>query len=87
MVALDDGFLDCSVHSLHLAVRPWMLDLGQPVLAAVRAATHIEHMRHAPGCRSICVAWREGKLNAVIGEHSVDFAGNGPDPSHPERGG
>ena len=85
--AFEGGLLDCPIHSLHLAVHPRMLDLGQPVLDAVFAAAHIEHMRHVRGCRSNRVAWQESKLNAVIGEHGVDFVWNGPNQSHQDRGG
>jgi hypothetical protein len=33
--ALDGGFLDGSAHAFDLAIRPRMLDLGQPVLNAL----------------------------------------------------
>src|SRR5882757_7022828 len=49
VIALDGGFLDCAVHALDLTVRPRVLDLGQPVLDAVLAAAHVEHMGHVPG--------------------------------------
>ena len=48
MVAFDGGLLDRSVHSLDLAVGPWMPGFGEPVLDAVFLATHIEHVRHVP---------------------------------------
>ncbi len=67
VVAFDGGFLDGAVHPLDLTVCPWMLDLGQPVLDAILLATHVEHMRHVSGCGAICVAWREGELDAIVG--------------------
>jgi len=86
VVAFDGSFLDCPVHSLDLAVCPRMLDLCQPVLDAILLAAHVEHVRHISGCWSIGVAGREGELNAVVGEHGVDFVGNGLNQIHQERG-
>ena len=65
MVALDGCFLDCPVHPLDLAVGPGMPDLGEPVLDAVFAAAHVEHVGDVPGGRPVGVAWREGELDAV----------------------
>jgi len=79
VIAFDCRFLDSSVHALDLTIGPRMLDLGQPMFDAVLSAAHIEHMRHESRRRSIGVARREGELNAVIGEHRVDFVGNSRD--------
>src|SRR5208282_5743856 len=50
MVAFDGGFLDRPIHSLHLAICPRMLDLGQTVRNAIFLASHVEHTRHVGGC-------------------------------------
>ncbi len=39
MITFDGGFLDGAVHSLDLAVGPWMVDLGEAVLDAVFASS------------------------------------------------
>ena len=68
MIALNSGFLDRSVHALDLAVRPWMLDLGQPMFDVIFLAAHIEHMRHVSCRRAIRVARRESELDPIVGE-------------------
>src|SRR6516225_6474515 len=70
MIALNSGFLDRSVHALDLAVRPWMLDLGQPMFDVIFLAAHIEHMRHVSCRRAIRVARRESELDPIVGEKS-----------------
>ena len=77
MVALNGRFLDRAVHALDLTVCPRMLDLGQAMFDAVLAAD-IEHVRHVSSCRTISVARREGKLDAIVGEHRVDFGRERP---------
>jgi len=84
MVALNGRFLDRAVHALDLTVCPRMLDLGQAMFDAVFLAADIEHVRHVSSCRTISVARREGKLDAIVGEHRVDFVGNGRDQSFEE---
>lgn len=59
--AFDGGFFDGAVHPLDLAIRPWVLDLGEAVLDAVLAAAHVKHMRHVAGSRAISIA--VGKVN------------------------
>ena len=68
MIALNSGFFDCSVHALDLAVRPWMLDLSQPMFDVTFPAAHIEHMRHVSCRRAIRVARRESELDPIVGE-------------------
>lgn len=75
MVSLDGSFLDCPVHPFDLAVGPWVLDLGEPVLDSVFLAPHVEHVGHPCGCRAVGIARREGELDAVVGQHGVDFVG------------
>ena len=77
--AFDCGFFDGVVHPLDLAVRPQMLDLGETVLDAVLAAAHVEYMRHVAGSRAIGIARRKNELNAVVGENSKEFVGDGCD--------
>ena len=88
MIALNSGFLDRSVHALDLAVRPWMLDLGQPVFDVIFPAAHIEHMGHVSCRRATRVARRESELDPIVGENRVDLVGNRRDQSFEEdRGG
>jgi hypothetical protein len=75
VVAFDGGFLDGSVHPFDLPVGPGMLHLCQPVLDAVRAASHVEHVRHVARRWAAGVAWREGELDAVVGQDGVDLVG------------
>ena len=46
VVALDGGLLDGAVHAFDLTVGPGMFDFGEPVLDAVLAAAHVEHVGH-----------------------------------------
>lgn len=87
MIAFDDGFLDRPVHPFDLAVGPGMPDLGEPVLDAILTTTHIEHVRDVAGGGAIGVAWREGKLDAVVGQHGVGLVGYGFDQGDQEGGG
>lgn len=65
-------------------IRPGVFDLGEAVFDAVFPAVHVEHVRHVSGCRTICVAWREGELNAMsvttvwilLGTASISAIGN-----------
>jgi len=79
VIALDGSFLDRAVHAFDLAVGPRMLDLGKPVLDAVLTAAHVEHMGHVSGRWAIGVARRKRELNAVVGEHGVNFVRDGFD--------
>ena len=79
VIALDGRFLDGAVHPFDLPVGPWMIDLGEAMLDAVLAASHVEHVGHVAGRRSVRIARCEAELDAIIGEHGVDFVGNGGD--------
>src|SRR5260221_5594373 len=46
VVALDSRIFDRRFHPLDLPIRPGMLYLGEPVLDAILAAPHVEHVRH-----------------------------------------
>ena len=87
VIALDGGFLDRSVHAFDLAIRPRMLDLGQPMLNAILMAAHVKHVRYVLGRWTICVARRKRELNAVVSEYDVNLVGNGFDESHQESRG
>ena len=84
MIALDGRFLDRPVHAFDLAIRPWMLDLGQPMFDAIFPAAHIEHMRHVSCRRAVRVARRERELDAVVGENRMDLVGDSRDQSFEE---
>ena len=51
MEPFDRRVLDGAVHPLDLAVGPWVVGLGQPVLNAVRLADYVE--AHRPGVGSV----------------------------------
>lgn len=87
VIALNGGVFDGSVHAFHLAIGPGMFDFGQPVFNAVFTAAHVKHVGHECRCRPVSVAWWKGKLDAVIGQNRMDFAGNGFDESFEERRG
>ena len=79
--AFDRGLLDGSVHPLHLAIGPGMVELGEPVLDAVLGADPIEDM-----VESVFVAGPVGELDAVAGQHRVDGVGNRRDQVPQELG-
>ena len=84
VVSLDRSLLDRPVHPFDLAVGPGMSDLGEAMVDPVFGAPHVEHVGHIGGCGAIGVAWREGELDAVIGQHGVDFVWHGCDQGHQE---
>jgi len=45
VIPLDCCVLDRAVHPLNLAIGPWMVGLGQPVLNPVGIADHVEPHR------------------------------------------
>ena len=59
--AFDSRLLDCSVHSLDLAVRPGVLDLGEPAFDLVLATDPVEDV-----LEGVNVAFMVGKLNTII---------------------
>jgi hypothetical protein len=93
MVAMDSRFLDRSVHAFDpvsstgqaLAIGPWMLDLGQPVINVVSGASTLEcvtpeqlsfrsHLPDVRRCPAL-TSWLS-ELNAVVGEYRVDGVRN-----------
>ena len=79
MVSLDRRLLDRPVHPFDLPIGPGMLDLGEPVLDLVFVAAHVEHVGHVSGCGAVCVAWREGELDAIVSQDGVDCVWHGFD--------
>lgn len=65
-----------------------MIDLREPVLNAVLAASHVEHVSHLSCGRRGCVARRIAELDAAVGEHGVNLARHRLDQGDEEgRGG
>src|SRR3954470_3327022 len=88
VIALDGGLLDGAVHSLDLAIRPGMIDFGETVLDAVFSASQGEHVSDELRGGAIGIAWRQTELDAVVGEHDMDFVRHGGDQRGQElRGG
>jgi hypothetical protein len=72
IVFFDRGFLQGSIHALHLAIGPGMVGFGETVLDAIVLADAIEKM-----VEGILIAFAVSELHAVIGQHRVDFVGYG----------
>jgi hypothetical protein len=51
---------------------------------AILLAAHIEHVCHVSCRRAVRVAWWEGKLDPIVGEHRVDLVGDSRDQSFEE---
>lgn len=73
---LDGRFLDGSHHAFGLAVGPWMVWLGQPMLDAVFLADAFEDMDQPPRLAAARVL---DELDTVVGQHRVDPIGHGFD--------
>ena len=76
MIAAHRCFFQGAVHALNLAVGPGMVRFGEPVLDAVFPAAHVEHVGGVTRGWAIGISCRERELNAVIGQHGVDFVGD-----------
>jgi hypothetical protein len=85
VVAFDGRFFEGPVHSFDLPVRPGMVGFGETVFDAVFATPHGEHVRHVSRRRPIAVPGQIGELNAVVGQHRMDFIGDRLDQSFEER--
>ena len=75
MEALDRGLFDRAVHPFDLAISPWMVGFGQPVLNPVCLADHIE--AHRPGVDGVPVPRLLCELNTVVGENGVNLVRHG----------
>lgn len=73
--AFDDRLLDRPVHLLDLAVGPWMVRFGEPVLDVVGLADHVE--AHLTRLGGVAVAGLLSEMDAVIGQDRVDAVGHG----------
>lgn len=91
--ALDRGVLEGSIHALDLAVGPRVLGLGRAVVDVVTRTGKFEGM----GSEALALgdgfldqwdgrsaATRCGELDAVVGEHRVDFVGDSGDQAQQE---
>ena len=74
MKPFDRRVLDGAVHPFDLAVGPWMVGLGQPVLDAVGLADHVE--AHWPGVDAVSVPGLLCELDSVVGQDGVDLIGH-----------
>ncbi len=74
MEPFDRRVLDGAVHPFDLAVGPWMVGLGQPVLDAVGLADHVE--AHWPGVDAVSVPGLLCELDSVVGQDGVDLIGH-----------
>ena len=72
--ALDGCVLDGAVHPFDLAIRPWVVRLGQSVLDLVCLADHVE--AHLPGICGIPVPGLVGELDSVVGQDRVEAVRN-----------
>ena len=72
--AFDGRVLDCPVHAFDLAIRPGVLDLGEPVFDLMLAADALEDV-----FEGICMPFVVGELDAIIREHNVDPVRHGCD--------
>lgn len=79
VVAFDGGVLDRAIHSLDMTFGPRMIDLRAAILDAIFVASHVEHVRHLGGSRTIGVSRREAELDAVVDQNGVDLVGCGLD--------
>jgi len=77
VITLHSGFLDGSVHALDLPVGPGMVGFGVAVIDAVQKADPVKRVATKACGWPFAVLGQIGKLDTVIGEHSVDAIGNG----------
>lgn len=64
-----------------------MADLCEPMLDAVFLAAHFEHVSHKACSWTIGVAWRQAKLDAVVGQEGMDPVWHGLDERGQQRRG
>ena len=95
-ISFDGCVLDGAVHALDLPIGPWMFGFGQAMIDVRASAGEFESMRakrsplreHLLDFRRIpSLAAGIGEVNSVIGEHRVDFVGNGFDQRGQKVGG
>ena len=71
MIARDGGLLNGAVHSLDLAICPWMLDLGFSVFDAALAAGVAKYML----ARDV-VLFAVGELDTIVCENGMNGVRN-----------
>jgi hypothetical protein len=71
VITFDGRFFDGAVHALHLAIRPWMVGLGQAVFDVVLAAELIEAENPVASRPAVAISWQVGELDPVVGQDSV----------------
>ena len=65
---------ECAVHAFYLAISPGMVGCGQPMVDAMLLADAIKDM-----LKGVLIAVAVSELDAIIGQHSMDFVRYGSD--------
>ena len=86
VVSPDGCLFQGSVHALNLAIGPRVIWLGQTMFDAIFTTDAIEHVDAVLRGRAIAVLGHVAELNAVVGQHGVDFVGNSSDDVLKEGG-
>lgn len=84
MERLHSRIFDRSDHAFSLPICPWMIRLGLTVLDIVCCAYRAEDMIDEP---TFCSSIMLHELDAVVGEHCLDFVGYRFDQGREEAGG
>ena len=79
VIAFDRRLINRPVHSLHLAISPWVLDFRQALFNSIFATTHVEHVVHVDSLWAVRITRCKGELKTVIREGGVYFIRNGFD--------
>ncbi len=74
VIPLHRCVLDRAVHPFDLAIRPWMIWLGQPVLDPIGCANHVE--THGSGIGCVPVSGLLCELDAVVCQDPVNLIGH-----------
>ena len=94
--ALDRGFLDGPVHSFDLAIRPGVLRFGQPMVDVILRAGEFKGVGTEEfSCRHGLLDLKDGRaagtrrreLDAIVGEHCMNFVGHCRDKTAKEIAG
>ena len=59
-------FLDRSVYSFNLPIRPRVILLGKPMLDLIRLTNHVEEHLPGRGCVSVSVPGLIGELDTIV---------------------
>jgi hypothetical protein len=74
IISMDRGFFESSVHVPHLAIRPEMVSVGQPVDDGVLLTDACKDV-----LEGISILFLTCKLDAVIGKYAMNFVENNYD--------